>query len=281
MSVQAVRCEACGGAVAFPAGAATPACLFCGSTVLVRTAAPEGIEPPEGFLPFRVDAAAARAAFRRFASGSIWYPGDLRHARLDIHAVLVPAWRWSATLETTWAALLPAGTRSGKRPHAGADRTAVDGVLIPASQALSRRELDAIAPFEIGDDDATRLQPIGGDTPYETGSLTRTAAQRAGQDGLQAVRQRALIAETGARELRTSVAFHDLRGGPLLLPVWIGAYRRGDNVYRVVINGQTGALTGQAPISYLRVALAVFAVIALIGLLVVCAGVLAAVGASR
>lgn len=281
MSVRAVRCEACGGAVAFPAGAATPACLFCGSTVLVATPAPEGIEPPEGFLPFRVDADAARAAFRRFASSSIWYPGDLRHARLDIHAVLVPAWRWSATLETTWAALLPAPTRSGKRPHSGADRTAVDGVLIPASQALSRHELDAIAPFAIGADEGTRLEPVGGDTPYETGSLTRTAAQLAGQAGLQAVRQRALLSETGARELRTSVVFHDLTGGPLLLPVWIGAYRRGDSVYRIVINGQTGALTGKAPISYARVALAVFGVLALFGLLLLCTGVLTAVGASR
>ncbi len=275
MSLQTVRCESCAGAVAFPAGAASPVCVFCGSSVLVNIAAPEGIEPPEGFLPFEVDLEGARTAFRTFASSSIWYPGDLRHARLKLHAVLVPAWRWSATLETCWAALIPDNTRSGKRPLTGTNRDALSGVLIPASQALTRRELDAISPFA-----ASALEPIGDDLPYETGSLTRTAAQRAGQDGLQAVHQRQIGQEISAKEIRTSVVFHDLQGGPLLLPVWIGAYRRGERVYRFVINGQSAKLVGEAPISWWRVALAILGVCVIVGVLFTCLGGLGVIGAA-
>lgn len=275
MSLQAVRCETCAGAVAFPAGAAAPACIFCGSTVLVTVQLAEGIEPPEGFLPFVVDGEGARAAFKTFASSSIWYPGDLRHARLKLNAVLVPAWRWSATLETCWAALVAASTRSGKRPQTGTDRDVIEGVLIPASQALTHRELDAISPFE-----PAQLEPLGDDLPYETGSLTRTAAQRAGQDGLEAAHRRQIARRITAKELRTSVAFHDLRGGPLLLPVWIGAYRRGERVYRFVINGQTGKLVGQAPISWWRVLFAIVLGVAVVGAIASCVGILGLLGAA-
>lgn len=274
MSILAVRCEACGGAVAFPAGAAAPVCLFCGSKVLVAIEAPEGIEPPEGFLPFHVDEDGAKAHFQKFARSSIWYPGDLRHARLKLNAILLPAWRWSATLETCWAALVPAHTRSGKRPQTGTDRQRIEGVLIPASQALTRRELNAISPFEAAD-----MEPVGTDLPYETGSLTRTAAQQQGQDGLQAVRHRALEHETRAHDLRSSVVFHDLTGGPLLLPVWVGAYRRGERVYRFVINGQTGKLVGEAPISWWRVFGAIVLGLAILGAVFACLGVFGVVGA--
>ena len=53
--------------------------------------------------------------------------------------------------------------------------------------------------------------------------------------------------------LNTSCLYRDLSGRPLLLPVYIGAYRRGDSYYRVVINGQTGELTGKAPMSWLKI----------------------------
>ncbi|MSP56460.1 MAG: hypothetical protein EXR69_12790 [Myxococcales bacterium] len=274
MSILAVRCEPCGGAVTFPAGAAAPACLFCGSQVLVAIEPPEGIEPPDGFLPFLIDEAGAKARFQTFASSSIWYPGDLRHARLKLNAILLPAWRWSATLETCWAAIVPADTRSGKRPQTGADRQRIEGVLIPASQALTRRELNVISPFE----EAT-LQPVGTDLPYETGSLTRSAAQRQGEDGLQAVRHRALEHETRAQDLRSSVVFHDLTGGPLLLPVWVGAYRRGKRVYRFVINGQSGKLVGEAPISWWRVFGAILLGVAIVGAVFACFGIFGVVSA--
>lgn len=271
MSLDAVRCDSCGGAVAFPAGAKRPSCVFCGSTVLIAEKMPEGIELPEGFLPFVLDKDDAKAAFKTFASSSIWYPGDLRNARLQINAVLVPAWRWSADLETCWAAIVPGSGRSGKRPLTGKDHQRLSGVLIPSSKALTRKELDAISPFEGG-----RLEPLGDDLTFETGSLTRTAAQRAGQDGLEAVRQVQILEATGASALRTSVVFHDLTGGPLLLPVWIGAYRRNDRLYRVVINGQTGKLTGEAPISWWRVLFAFSLAVFIITLALLFIGAIAA-----
>lgn len=273
MSLVAVRCEACGGAVAFAAGAPEPRCLFCGTAALVPAELPEEVEPPEGLLPFTVDAKAADAAFRKFAASSIWYPGDLRRARLKLKPLFLPAWSWSGRVETHWTALVrDTSTRSDKRPRAGSANFGARGVLVPASQALSRRELDAIGPFAGGE-----LRPLAeADAPVEVGQLTRTAARRAGEEGMAALHAAELRAQIGALALRTVHVFTDVEGGPLLLPVWIGAYRRGDRVFRVVVNGQTAKLTGKAPVSWLRIGCAaILAVAVLAGLAAAVATVLA------
>ena len=45
----------------------------------------------------------------------------------------------------------------------------------------------------------------------------------------------------------------------LLLPVWIGAYRYGGQVYQVVVNAQRGEVSGERPVSTVKVVLAIIA----------------------
>lgn len=268
MSLDAVRCAECGGSVHFAAGQAHPRCLFCGHDQLLPVRLPEDVEPPAGFLPFEVDEEGARARFRKWASGSFWYPSDLRHARLRLDPLLLPAWSWSGRLETCWAGLVAAPTRAGRRPVTGVEQRRFEGVLIPASQALSRAELDAISPFHGGE-----LRPLAeAGLPWETGSLTRTAARQGAVEGMEALHAAAIAEAHRLTQPRTASVADELEGGPLLLPVWIGAYRRGDAVYRVVINGQTGRLAGRAPISWVKVGLVGAAAMLALFLMVLCLG---------
>ena len=41
----------------------------------------------------------------------------------------------------------------------------------------------------------------------------------------------------------------------VLLPVWISAYRYRDKPYRFLVNGQTGAVSGESPTSWIKVTL--------------------------
>lgn len=270
MSLVAVTCDACGGAVAARAGEPVPRCLFCGSEAVRSEQVEEGVEPPEVFLPFATDEEGARAAFRKWAGSSFWYPSDLRRAKLELNEILLPAWRWSAQVETHFAGLVSAHTRSGKRPVTGARTKSLSGVLVPASTAISRAELHAISPYDAGE-----AQPFVDDeavAPYELGSLTRTAAREAGQQAIFEMHRQAIRAELGASKIHTSALCTGMEGDPLLLPVYVGAYRRKDRLYRVVINGQTGKLVGKAPLSWTKIGcvaffvlLAILAVLALLG----------------
>jgi hypothetical protein len=276
MTLRAVTCDSCGGAVAMEAGADVPRCLFCGSLKLSQSEdLPEEVDPPEIVVAFSVSDEDADVAFRKFARSSFWYPKDIRDARLELNRLYLPAWVFSGTIETHYAAIVRAATRSGGRPFAGAERTEMTGVLVPSSAALTRAELDAISPFEMKDANPFSVSTL--EDPFELGSLTRTAATQQALKHMQSRHRSALSATLKARKLNASAIHEDLSGDPVLLPIFIGAYRRREEVYRIVINGQTGKLIGKAPISWTKVALVIFIVGAILFMALICLGLTGAI----
>src|SRR5262249_55182696 len=71
------------------------------------------------------------------------------------------------------------------------------------------------------------------------------------------------------RKMRGNLRITNLASRPMLLPVWIMAYRYRDQVFRFLANGQSGRSTGQAPVSYRKIgaAIAIAAIIILLILL--------------
>ena len=254
MTVQALQCVSCGGAIAHRAGDRTPRCLFCGREELVPLDVPESVEDPEAWIPFGVEQGAAVGAFRGWAGSRFWAPGAIRNARVELSQLFLPAWVWDGELETHWTGLVRASTRSGKRPVTGQDTADLSGVLVPASPALSSRELDAISPFA---DDGERPNEGELPAPHEVGLLTRSIARQRGVAAMQASHAAQLQAARGLLSIETSSLVLGARGRSVLLPIWIGAYLHGEDSYRVVINGQTGAITGTSPLSWIKIAVAV------------------------
>jgi hypothetical protein len=69
------------------------------------------------------------------------------------------------------------------------------------------------------------------------------------------------------RNLHVNTTVTDVTFKHTLLPVWIASYPYKDKVYRYMVNGQTGEVDGQKPISWIRVAIAVAIVVILIGVI--------------
>jgi hypothetical protein len=51
--------------------------------------------------------------------------------------------------------------------------------------------------------------------------------------------------------------FSDINSDLILLPVYLLSYRYGEKVYRFLCNGQTGKVTGDKPLSSMRIGFAV------------------------
>lgn len=251
-SLKAVRCDGCGGTIRAREGS-LPACLFCGAPAadLRPYDQPESIEDPVGAIPFAIQDAEAREAFVKFASSSFWYPSDLRSTRLELRRLLVPAWAWSGALETHWTGLKKARTASGKRPLAGSAQIRFEQVLVPASQTLTLSELRRLGAY-----DESALGPFhadANDDPWELSELTRSAARQKAQTEMEERHRRALEAEHELLSCKVASIAHELDGKPVLVPVFIGSYRYGDGLYRILVNGQTGQLVGEAPTSWWKV----------------------------
>ena len=79
-----------------------------------------------------------------------------------------------------------------------------------------------------------------------------------------------------SRNVHANVRIESMSSEPVLLPVWIMAYRYKDRLYRFLVNGQTGRATGQAPLAWWKAAAIAAVVVAAVLALLLCSGVLAA-----
>ncbi len=233
------------------AGRPAPACLFCGSDAPVPEGLPTDAVPPETVVAFQVAAAQAQAAFQDFAKSKWLHPGDLRHARVELSQLLFPAWVWEGRVEHHYAGLKAAATKSGKRPVTGTTTIQHQAFPVPASQTLSAAELLALTPFPCGASQPFDAEGI--DVPFELGALSERAARALATREMHRHDAAQIARAEGLSRLTSSTLFHDLVGRPILVPIWIGAYRYKDTAYRIVINGETGTWTGKGPLDWMKV----------------------------
>ena len=64
--------------------------------------------------------------------------------------------------------------------------------------------------------------------------------------------------------LQFSTVYDNITFKYLLAPIWLASYKYKDQVYNIVINGQTGKIGGKAPVSALKVFLFILAIVAAI-----------------
>ena len=107
-------------------------------------------------------------------------------------------------------------------------------------------------------------------TPYDTGYISGWVVeqyqidlvQAAGRsDGMMHDRLREMCARAVPgdthRNLQISPEFSDQTFKHILLPVWLLTYTYGTKNYQVVVNGFTGKMGGEYPISWVKVTIAV------------------------
>src|SRR5581483_9431234 len=294
-AVKTSRCQECGANVAFPDGATSTKCTFCGSARVLEQAENSNALRPESLLPFHIDKKQANASFSSWIT-KLWFrPSDLKAmAKVqEVAGVYVPFWTFDAHVDSQWTA--EAGyhyyeeeeyttqengetvtrSRSVQRTRWesawGSRSDDYDDVLVCASKGLPRELADGMKTF-----DTTQL------VPYSPGFLAGWRAEEYAVDLQEGfgMGQQKMIAEQERRcakdvpgdthrALSVDNTFSALTFKHVLLPVWIAAYRYNNKVYRFLVNGQTGEVVGKAPWSVFKILLAVLAIAALIAVLVI------------
>jgi hypothetical protein len=267
------QCRSCGATMNYDASAGALKCPFCGSIDMVEDASSKGILAPEFVIPFAFDRAEAERRLRMWFGTSFWHPTDLRNAAAltELRPVYVPFWVFDLDVDCHWTAdsdRTPAGSRSGWFPISGSRRTHYANVWIPASAAVPSAEIHAILPF----DPATATPPERLDlldVTIEQFSVPRRYARPEARRVVEALEAQAVAQEVPGRErnVHVNVLLSDTSSQAALAPIYILAYRYYDGLFRCVINGQTGSITGSAPVSWkkpLQILGVIAAIIALI-----------------
>lgn len=270
-------CRGCGASMTYDAKAQALRCAFCGSTDLTQQPGTTGRIRPTRRVPFALDAAHAQRAFAAWIRRGIWRPSRLKlEARVvKIEPVYVPCWVFTAQTDTGWAAdssQTPPFARADWCPVGGRSQGEVRDVLVLASGVLTPREVAGLLPFDLERAVPYQREDVGETAVEDVGVSRRGArpAARAAIDELERTRCAAFVPGR-SRNVHVNVLVTDMTSEPVLLPVFIAAYRWRERAFRFLVNGATGSVIGQAPVSKTKVGLAVLLALAVIAAVVLLA----------
>jgi hypothetical protein len=266
------ECRGCGASMSWDASARALRCPFCGSTDLDEQKDAKALAPNR-VVPFAFDRDRAQTILRQWLGQGFWRPGDLAAtASIDeMKPVYVPYWVFDATTHTYWTAdssSTPPGARGNWYPMTGEHHGRYAGVLIGASSALTPHETASLCPFDLSQ--GRRPDDVDLDNAIvEQFRVQRKYARPLARQGLEDLERQACAQYVPGsnRNLKVNVRLENLTSEPVLVPVWIMAYRYRESVYRFLINGQTGQAWGQAPFSWIKVTVAVL--LALLAMLII------------
>jgi len=254
-------CDGCGASMSFDPRAGNLVCPFCGSERLTQQS-DKRVLAPSRVMPFQFGRDEAERIMRAALGQGFWRPGDLSAAAVieKMQAVYVPYWVFEARTKTNWTAdtsHTPSGARGDWFPMSGDHQGEYRGLLVGASGALTPQETARICPFNLSQAVSVEEVDLSRFTVEQFG-VHRKYARPLARQGLENLERESCrrYVPGRVRNLKVNVRIEGLSSEPMLLPVWIVAYRYEEKVYRFLVNGQTGATTGQAPISYRKIAAA-------------------------
>ncbi|HVK85233.1 MAG TPA: hypothetical protein VM513_14045 [Kofleriaceae bacterium] len=290
-------CNQCGASLAF-AGVRTETCPYCASPNFVERPASSGQPDPVFAVAFTGNSEWARRRLEAWLGGrTIFADSALRHAKVeDLRGVYLPAYLYSAVARTDYTAEIGEQytetetyttrdaqgnertqtrtvTRTEYRPLAGRHVGYVTDVIVSASAGLDNRTLGAVEPYDLKQ--LRRYSPalVSGwiQEEFSRGAEDCQRASRGEAVDAVGVQLRGFLPGDSYSDLtwRTAVDWESL--DPILVPVYVFAvrYRSDKPPLRIVINGQTGRVTGKAPLSWWKITLAIALGIALIAALVI------------
>lgn len=277
---QVLQCTSCAASFEIPANESAGACPFCGGHVVVPPNV-SGQIPPGSVLPFQVDAKQGRELFRKWVGSRFWAPNDLGKLAMlqgGLTGVYIPYWTYDSQTTTQYQGMMgidrietytttdsDGNTQTDQRvvtdwyPAAGTVNVNFDDVLVLASQKLPPQHASAMKTWQLEALVTYRDEYLSGfqAARYDLGL----------GDGFEAAKQimsptidQHICADIGGNHQQIhwkSTDYYATTFKHLLLPIWSGAYRYRGKTWAYLINGQTGEIRGEAPVSPWKVALAV------------------------
>ena len=300
------RCEQCGAEVATDPSQRSYVCPFCDSTYVIEFSMNQtGRHRPEFVIGFAVTPEQAQDRFKTWLRENQWFrPGDLSTASVidKMKGIYLPFWSFSMLAHSQWRAQIGEHwyrtetytTRDSKGntvtrtrrvqetewwPLAGRHHRYYSGYLVSGSKGLPQNQALRIQPFQ--------LPALKRYEPYflagwlcEEYSIAREEALALCQQEFQRQEHAniaAFLPGDTHRGLAAQTEFHSVNSDLCVLPIYILSYRYKGKLYRFLLNGQTGKMAGDKPVSGTRIAIAVIILVIVI-LIIILIAWLAGVG---
>ena len=266
--LRAYNCPSCGAELICDANTAATSCPYCGNPSIIPGQLSEMLKP-DYVIPFRLSKEDAIAALKNYYRGKVLLPKPFTRENHieEIQGVYVPFWLYDGTADaemgfqaTRSMSVTTGNTITTTTEYYNVHRAGTvhfEKIPVDASSKMPDAHMDAIEPY-----DYSELKPFS--TAYLPGFLADK--YDLGPDACSE-RAETRAENTTADLMAQTVAGYDTviptnkrvsvrRGKPryALLPVWMLSTRWAGENYLFAMNGQTGKLVGDLPVSNGRAA---------------------------
>ena len=280
---KSVKCESCQAISIFDPDRAAQRCDFCGSPAIVPMDDLTDLITPQSVLPAVIAATQVRDQLRAWYGSRWWAPTKLKRAALtdQLHGIYLPYWTFDAHVDAHWTA------ESGYYYYTTETYRGSDGKTATRQVRHTRWENSAGELAHFFDDDAVpgtvgvhttllrQVEPfptLKDLKPYEPAYVRgwtveryqidlRQASQTSRQQMDEVIHQlceREVPGDT-RRNLQVGSVYQGRTFKHILVPVWLATYTYGAKSFQVVVNGYTGKMAGEHPLSWVKIAFAILA----------------------
>lgn len=256
-----IVCGTCGGQFSADQSAISGLCPFCGSNSITVSNCESGILEPTGVIPFKIGKDEAQEIFKNWLSARRLAPMDLtKNTEItNLVGVYIPYWVFDCDTYT------PYKGKFGKYYGSGDDRYIkwhkADSVCkMPVKDltllASSRLEKDSfwkgVSKFDINFTKRYDPNLLAGFWSESYTIDAPTAWQTAMGTIYERIKNQILKQEDANTSDRLDMKPEatNIRAKYILAPIWITSFNYHDQIYQVLINGQTGYIDGIWPKSY-------------------------------
>ena len=272
-------CENCGAESVLDANVVADFCSFCGSSHIQVTQQDAGIQP--GLLiPFHISKEQAQEKFKSWIKGHFFAPNALKKSyRLhNMSGAYLPYWTYDSLTHSDY--VVRVGNyyyitekhtvyEDGKarqvteqvrkirwHQESGNYGEFFDDILIKASTTIEPKLLQKVQPFELSGLTDYKVDYMSGFLA-ERYSVSLQQGFKKAQDvmtqGIVQGIERSVMGDI-VEVINVSTDYSDIKYKHILLPIWISSFHFQEKVYQFIVNGQTGKVSGNYPLSAMKIA---------------------------
>jgi predicted RNA-binding Zn-ribbon protein involved in translation (DUF1610 family) len=272
----AVKCQSCQAISVFEAGRVAQRCEFCGSPSIAPYTETKDPITPESLLPVKLSEPQVRDLIKQWYASRWFAPNKLRRAALTdtLHAIYLPYWTFDARASSSWTAMSgdhywdteyytdSQGNRQSRQvqrtrwyPSSGDVQHFFDDDLVPGTVGVRMDLLRKVEPFP-----TEQLAPydpafVRGWTVerYQVDLRKASDINREQMDGVMYSMCEQEVPGDTHRDLNVDTQYHGRTFKHILVPVWLVTYLFGTTTYQTLVNGYTGDIAGDRPVSWVKV----------------------------
>ena len=288
---QELECSSCGAKLTLPDGSISHTCPFCNSNKVIQQAAEQPVIRPGFIIPFAVNQEQCVKAAVTYLGKSWMVPANLRKfsAVNSFVPIYFSFWSFDAGLSAQWKAQV--GHTQQERYYDPSDRTwkthtkivwrweqgvvslRCDDLIMSGTSRLSRLHLAQIDNFNFND--LVKYTPVVlAGFRAKAYDITLEKGWENARNVMRDKTRQACLDQASTSKVRNfsmNIDFKDESWRSILLPIYLASYSYGGKTYQVLVNGQTGSVSGQRPVDWQKIWL-VIALILLPGMVLGLAG---------